>query len=339
MENKKYIASIDIFKYFCALMIVDSHVRLINIENSFLFEIFRFALYFFHCSFGYFFMKNLKNNSKDVLIKNIKRLITPLVFWVIIYTLINYYNNVLSGTQGNMEFLKYQIKSMFINGVGFHLWFLAALIIYAIITTYLYNNNKIKVLYPISIVLYTIGLLGSYYYQIGNILPVINKIINMPYFTTLCRLMLHGLPMFTMGVFIANYEDSLENIKSIHLFILVVVFFAVSVVEILFVLKVAKIQTNICSLGLCILTFPLFILLKNNPMNGFSNIAKPLKYISTFMYYSHPLFRTVIASAFMRVLGIDLVGKKMTIIVILACTITGYILYKINNKYLNRICS
>mgnify|MGYP003314222892 CR=1 FL=1 len=62
-------------------------------------------------------------------------------------------------------------------------------------------------------------------------------------------------------------------------------------------------------------------------MNIYSNIAKPLKYISTFMYYSHPLFRTVIASVFMRVLGVDLGGKKMTVIVVFACTITGYVLY------------
>lgn len=340
MENKKYIASLDIVKYLCAIMIVDSHVRLINIENSFLFELFRFALYFFHCSFGYFLMKNLKNNNnQNILSKNIKRLVTPLLFWIVIYFFINLYNNVLGGSQTFSEFIKYQFISMFINGVDFHLWFLVALILYTIILCLLNKNNKINVLYPICIVLYIIGLLGSYYYVIGNNIPLLNNLINSKYFTTLCRIILHGLPSFTMGVYIANNDDKFSSIKNNKLIVLSVISFIFILVEIYLVLNYLQIITNICSLSLIIFTFILFILLKNNPMNKHENISKPLKYISTFMYYSHPLYRTVLASLFVRLLGIELNSLYMSIIVVILCSLTGYILYKINNKYLNKVCS
>ena len=69
-------------------MIVDSHVRLIKLDRSFLFDLFRFALYFFHCAFGYYYMKGLHRNGKEAPVKNLKRLIVPVLFWIVIYTLL-----------------------------------------------------------------------------------------------------------------------------------------------------------------------------------------------------------------------------------------------------------
>lgn len=337
MEDRKYISSIDIVKYLCAIMIVDSHVRLINIENSFLFDFFRFALYFFHCSFGYFFAKNI--NKENILRKNVKRLIIPLVFWIIIYLFINLYNDVLAGSMGIREFIELQFISLFINGVGFHLWFLVALIIYVIVASLLYRYNKLSVLYPISIVLFIIGLLGTYYYPLGNKIPLINILINAKYFTTFCRLFMHGLPMFTMGIYIANNEERLVNISNSKLAILSLIALAISILEIYYVINCFNVSSNICEIGLCLITMPLFILLIKNPMNKYSGVAKPLKYISTFMYYSHPLFRTVLASLLMRLFDVQLSSIYIAIIVVALCTIVGFILYKINNKYLNKVLS
>lgn len=339
MENKKYFSSIDIVKYLCAIMIVDSHVRLINIENSFLFDLFRFALYFFSCSYGYFFIKNIKNKKENVLVKSIKRLCTPLMFWIIIYFFINLYNEVLAGNQSFIEFIKYQFISIFINGVGFHLWFLVAIIINSIIVYYSYKNNKLKPLYYVCIVLFIIGLLGSYYYQIGNNIPLINSLINSKYFTTLCRLILHGLPCFVMGVYIEEHDELYSKISNKKLISLSLISLIACLIEIYVVINYTTTITNICSLGLFIFTFIVFILLKNNPTDKYENIAKPLKYISTFMYYSHPLFRTVLASLLMRIFMVELNSLLMSIIVVILCTVFGYILYRIDNKYINRICS
>ena len=339
MENKKYFSSIDIVKYLCAIMIVDSHVRLINIENSFLFDLFRFALYFFPCSYGYFFIKNIKNKKENVLQKSIKRLCIPLLFWAFIYFFINLYNNVLAGNQTFAAFIKYQFISIFINGISFHLWFLVAIILNSTIVYIAYKNKKIKLLYVICIFLYVIGLLGSYYYQIGNSIPIISNLINMKYFATLCRLILHGLPTFVMGVYIEENEEKFSKISNKKLIMFSITTFILCLVEIYCVINYANIKTNISSLGLFIFTFVAFILLKNNPMNKYENIAKPLKYISTFMYYSHPLFRTVLASLLMRLFSIELNSLVMSIVVVVLCTIGGFILYKINNKQINRICS
>ena len=320
-------------------MIVDSHVRLINIENSFLFELFRFALYFFHCAFGYYFYKSIRRNDKDIISKNLKRLLPPLLFWIIIYTLLNFYNDVLSGTMSMDDFIRLNLISLFINGTGFHLWFMASLIIYVIIATLLYRNNKLKILYPISIVLYIIGLLGSYYSFIGNTIPLIRDLINYHYFTTYCRLFMHGLPMFTMGLYISDNDERLMNIGNNRLTVISLMLFVLSCSEIIMAIRYGLVKVNICTIFLGLFKFPFFILCLKNPMSGYSKLGKTCKYISTFMYYSHPLFRTIVLSFVMRLFGIDLYPLYATIIVVLLCTMFGYILYRLDNKFINRFVS
>ncbi len=320
-------------------MIVDSHVRLIKLDRSFLFDLFRFALYFFHCAFGYYYMKGLHRNRKKVPVKNLKRLIVPVLFWIVIYTLLNIYNEVLSGNMSMMDFLKHQCIALFISGTGFHLWFMASLMIYVVLAGFLYQNGQLKKLYPASIVLYLIGLLGSYYDFIGNRIPLLSAFFSSYYFTTWCRLFLHGLPMFTMGLYIAQNDQKLMQIDHGMLCISCAVLAALSFAEIYLVVRYAGNRTNICSLFLCLFTFPFFILLLKNPLQEQSGIARALKYISTFMYYSHPLFRTVLASAFMRLFGFDLSDLLMSIVVVILCTVFGYALYRLNNRYLNKICS
>ena len=341
MEKKNYNASIDIFKYFCAIMIVDSHVRLINIERSFLFDLFRFALYFFHCSFGFYYFKGLRKDPDQALIKNVKRLIVPIMFWSGLYLLLNYYNNVLSGEVELIAFIKLQIKSVLVNGTGFHLWFMYSCIFNVLITTFFYKRDRLKTLYYLSVGLYIIGLLGSYYYPfIGRSIPLFPRIVNHKYFTTICRLFLHGLPMFVMGIFISDKEKECTGIKNGELLFYSMVFFVMSCFEILFVNRYyTDVPTNICSLFLAMTTFPFFILLLKNPMLQFEKLARPLKYISTFMYLSHALFRTVIGSVFMRLFEIELSPLKTSALVVLGCTVCGFILYKINNRYLNRVFS
>ena len=320
-------------------MIVDSHVRLINIENSFLFELFRFALYFFHCAFGYYFYKSIIRNEKNIISKNVKRLLPPLFFWIVIYTLLNYYNDVLSGSVSMNDFIRLNLISLFINGTGFHLWFMASLIIYVVIAAILYRHEKLKILYPISIVLYIIGLLGSYYAFIGNHIPLIKDLISMEYYTTFCRLFMHGLPMFTMGLYISENDEKLLKTDNKKLVLIIMVLFGLVCVEILYAINNGNFLVNICTIFLCLFTFPFFILCLKNPMSEHSYIGKAAKYISTFMYYSHPLFRTLVLSIMMRVFGIDLYPLYATIIVVLLCTIFGYILYKLNNKFINMFVS
>lgn len=340
MENKKYNSAIDIFKYFCAIMIVDSHVRLISIDKSFLFDLFRFALYFFHCAFGFYYFKGLRKDPDNAMIRNIKRLIVPTVFWSGIYLLLNYYNNVMSGQMELIPFIKLQIKSLFINGTGFHLWFMASCMLNVIISGIFYKLGKIKPLYIMSVGLYIIGMFGSYYYPfIGRSIPLFPRIVNHIYFTTVCRLFLHGLPMFMMGIFVSDKEEKCTRIKNGELLIYSLIFFVMSCFEILFVNRYADVPTNICSLFLAMLTFPFFILLLKNPMPQLENIARPAKYISTFMYLSHALFRTVIGSVFMRLFSVEISPLKTTVLVVIGCTVCGYILYKINSKYLNRVFS
>ena len=339
MQKKQYNALVDIFKYFCAIMIVDSHVRLINYDKSFLFDLFRYALYFFHVSFGYYYMKGLIKDSDSTIKKNIKRLLIVLVFWMIIYLPINFYNEVLSGKTDISSFVILQLKSLFINGTGFHLWFLASLIIYVIIGGLLYKNNKYRILYPISVDLYVIGLLGTYYYVIGNNIPILNILFNNEYFTTYCRLFLHGLPLFVMGIYIAEKEESLIKIDNKKLGLYSLVLFILSLIEIYISVNILKPVSNICSLFMYLLTFPLFILFIKNPKQELSEYGKVMKYISSFMYYSHPLFRTIMASLLMRLFNIDLSMLMMSIIVVILCSIFGYIFYKIDNKYLNKVLS
>lgn len=339
MVKKQYNASIDIFKYFCAIMIVDSHVRLINIDKSFLFDLFRYALYFFHVAFAYYFTISLNKDGFDSVKKNIKRLIIPICFWIIIYTLINIYNEVLSGKMAIYDFIKLQLVSLFINGTGFHLWFMASLVLYVLFGYLIHKYNLEKIFYKIAIVLYVIGLLGTYYYFIGKNIPILVDFFNYKYFTTYCRIFLHGFPLFMMGMYIANNNDRLMKINDNKLIISLIVLLILIFIETYFMSKVIIVPSNISTISMYLFTFVFLIFLLKHPLNEYSHLGKICKYTSTFMYYSHPLFRTILASLLMRVFNMEISMLMMSFVVVVICTIIGYVLFKINNKYLNLICS
>lgn len=106
--------------------------------------------------------------------------------------------------------------------------------------------------------------------------------------------------------------------------------------EIFLVIKL-EIQTNIIlTIFLYILLLFVMCYLLKYPMSEKKNISYYTRGISNFMYYSHPLFMIMISSVFSKILHASISGTILFVLTILGTGIIGYIIIKINNKYVNK---
>lgn len=200
---KKYISSIDYYKFICAIMVVFLHTvnitELYGTCNNIKTFLYHFTwsinpVEFFFCVSVYFLFKNDINDEK--LRKYIKRLIKLYVIWSIIYlpsTLIECFANS-SFVYG---FLKL-VRRIFILGTSGHLWYVIALIYGLIIMYPIIRANKIRIAWGISIISYTIVVIGEAYHNVANNYPQF-YVLKIP---ALLQIILGSLYLFRAPLFI-----------------------------------------------------------------------------------------------------------------------------------------
>ena len=103
---------------------------------------------------------NKPNNYKELIIKYLKKIISVYVIWSLIYFIPFYYSE-----PGLVRFLKF-IPHLLIDGVYSQLWYMQALIIATIISTYLSKKIGIKKTLVLSSILYIFGLLLVPYFPL-----------------------------------------------------------------------------------------------------------------------------------------------------------------------------
>ena len=173
----------------------------------------RIAVPFFFAIAGYYYIKKITNeaevNIKKEFWSYVKKLLLVYSLWSIIYIIIKFFQGLNEGVEIT-SFLKQIVLDYFINGSYYHLWFFPALFFAIIVVTFFVKIRKIKILAYISIVLYIIGCLGCSYFEIGNQIPFIKELINFSKFTLIRRIVLMGLPFFTMGYFINQLQNKIQ---------------------------------------------------------------------------------------------------------------------------------
>lgn len=339
MSNKKYNSSIDIFRYICALMVCARHLKPFNIENSnFVWPFIEFSVYFFFAVSGYYFYRNLKKTNCKAPWTNIKRILLPVIFWTTLYNIINFYEKVIVSSQTIGSFIKLQLMSLFVNGVGGHLWYMMAMILYMLIVYLLEKNNKTNIILVASIFLFIFGAFGSIYGFLGEKISFMNWLMKTTYFVIFIRIFCMGLPMFCVGIIVEKEQERFSKIKTKYLLLICIGLFVCSYFELSTICGNFEVNSMLCSFSTYLLTYFVFMYLLRDPFDKLVSIRKPTKAISTFLYYSHPLTRTVFASLFARLFNINASNTLLFITVVLFDSVAGYIIYKINNKHLNKLC-
>lgn len=239
------VHSIDFIKVICSISIICLHARLFSNTHIGSFDgtqiyiiidtLCRFAVPFFFISAGFLFGNKIndKNKANGYAKKYVIKILKMYFAWVLITFL---YNIVLSAVKCYLEgtdvkqkiltFIQNHINpsELFYYGttysVGYHLWFLIALVWSIIILMIFRKFNKIKLLLVISGLLHIVGQFGQTYSGFFNIEIATRDTI------------FFGLFYVTIGYFISEQTIPLKlKLRSNLLLILFFVFNIVALIE------------------------------------------------------------------------------------------------------------
>ncbi len=338
-KNFRKINSIDILRLICAIMVVAIHTQpLSEYENlagyiaTFVFP--RLGVPFFFAVSGYFYISGLIQGKK-VFVKYIKRLLTIYILWSLIYYSVDFIQ-VIRSNGSFTGFLKSCFFDFLITGSQYQLWFFPVLIFCVILVTVL--RRHLVSLSILSFLLYGGGcLVGAYYYKLGSKIPLINNLYHSQQLETVRRYLLMGLPFFMLGYILIHAYRKLGNVKNKTLLLSTGIISVLFFMEI-FIGKAFGLQANIIT---TIFLYPLLLLVLTlclrYPLPQFEKAARFCKTSANFMYYSHPLFIFVMTEALSKQFSISLGNTSEFLLICVSTVISSYIIFKINNKYLNKL--
>jgi len=171
VNNRKHYVGIDSFRYVAALLVIAIHTSPLSTYSEmgdFILTrlIGRTAVPFFFMTSGFLLISEY-TYSGDKLRTFVKK--TSVIYGLAIaaYIPLNIYNGYFA-----MEnLIPNIIKDIFFDGTLYHLWYLPASIMGAVIAWYLVKGLGFKKAFMAAMVLYVIGLFGDSYYGLSEKLP------------------------------------------------------------------------------------------------------------------------------------------------------------------------
>lgn len=335
---KERNASIDIFRLICALMVVSIHTAPLSEFGHnwsyFTVQILpRIGVPFFFCTMGYYYIGSLlKGESR--FFQTMKRLLITYGVWSIIYYIPDF-KQVLNGSVSLIEFLANCLRHFLIYGSREHFWFFPAAFFSIIASTLFAKIGKLSWLAGLSIVAYIIGLLGCSYYGLGSQIPIISAFINCSQYDLIRRIVLMGFPFFMMGYFLQKID--LKNISNKKIIAVEGIYLIAFLVEIIFVNKIQLQRNVIITIFLYLLLINTMLLLLKNPCGQYGKIASITRDMSNFIYYSHPLFMLWINTIMNFCVERKAAETELFLLTVISTGGIGYLLHKVDNKYLNKL--
>ncbi len=176
MNDRKAYTGIDYFRFAAALLVAAIHTSPLASSSEtadfFLTRIAaRVAVPFFLMASGFFLISQYAYDNR-ALNSFLKK--TALLYGVsiVLYLPLNLYNGYFS----MKHFLPEVLKDLVFDGTMYHLWYLPASMLGAVIAWYLVRKQGMKKGWMITVFLYVMGLLGDSYYGMTAKVPMLNII-------------------------------------------------------------------------------------------------------------------------------------------------------------------
>lgn len=217
MTKQETYSGIDYFRMIAAVLIVAIHTSPLasfSATGDFIFTriIARVAVPFFLVTSGFFLISRYSYNA-DKLRKFIKKTALIYAAAIVIYIPINIYNGYFS--EDNL--LPKIIKDIVFDGTLYHLWYLPAAIVGAVIAWYLVKQWAYRKAFAVTLVLYIVGLFGDSYYGIAENIPSLNSFYHLIF--QVSDYTMNGIffaPIFfVLGGYLSDNKDKLSFKKSI----------------------------------------------------------------------------------------------------------------------------
>lgn len=333
--------SIDIFRYFCAVLVVIIHTEPFYTGDLSALGVFlkeylaRIAVPFFFVVSGYFLFLKIDRDDK-VAYRSAWRLFKIYLFWSIPYFLINIWVVHDEGTS-MLLFVKECVADFFIYGSYFHFWFFPALIYSTLIVYFLYKLCGFKALKWIGVGLFIVGCLGSSYLAIGSNIPLLSDLYALESFTAVRRIFMTGIPFVILGGWIANSKAYLKlNSSKKEVYALVITVVAFVFEKCIFIFLSWPVN-EVNTVALFPLVAIIVMVLLNHPFEGKELFAQKARVCANFIYYIHPAFLLISDRAFSAVLHIKLSGVMNFMLTTIVLTLVGLLLNKI--KFIRKLLS
>lgn len=217
MTKQGTYSGIDYFRMIAAVLIVAIHTSPLasfSATGDFIFTriIARVAVPFFLVTSGFFLISRYSYNA-DKLRKFIKKTALIYAAAIVIYIPINIYNGYFS--EDNL--LPKIIKDIVFDGTLYHLWYLPAAIVGAVIAWYLVKQWAYRKAFAVTLVLYIVGLFGDSYYGIAENIPSLNSFYHLIFqVSDYTRNGIFFAPIFfVLGGYLSDNKDKLSFKKSI----------------------------------------------------------------------------------------------------------------------------
>ena len=324
--------SIDLFRFFCALLIVAIHVHPFmqfgaQYNQLFTDYVTRIGVPFFFVTSGYFYSKKLYSGKKPYKAYVLK-LLEVYLFWSTFYAVF-YVKNKLKAEMPPKEIAINIVKGYLYKGVSEHLWFIPSLIV-AISVLTLFNRLKLeRLLYALSILLFAVACLGFSYRTLGEGIPILNRLYaNQEAFTVFHRMCVFGLSFVTLGSIIHTFEKHLTRRNSAFYIRLSIALYGVFIAEKIAVSKLETGTNNLYNFALYPLLLFIFLALLKNPLPRLSAQARYLRNAASFTYYIHPFFMALYYQQIKELLTVYF-------LVFITTFALSALITKINNRHLN----
>ena len=324
MTDNRRINSIDIARLFAAILVVAIHTQAItwflDYSNGNIQILTRVAVPFFFCTSGYFLHKNYINSGCSAIASTFWKTVKLYILLSLVYFSVIFLPNPALLHESK----KWMLVDILFNGSYYHLWYMVG-IIYSIAMIYLICKLKLsKVLLPLAIVCYVIGLLGTSYYGIGSRLPVLNVLFDSGWFLGIRRIFLMGFPFTALGWTISEGKLKL-HIPEKHLLLAATMVSLLFVAEIVAVTIAGMSRTVEITVFLYPLLFLLFQICLAYPLEGKSKFASACRDTANFTYFWHPL----VILALRRV---DDVNFLLFTITTAVCLLLGFGYHSLKNR-------
>lgn len=331
---------IDFFKFIACLSIIAIHTAFGSdfmsksgyyvFANGFL----RLAVPYFFVVSGFFFGKKIEK-AGEAGITAIKgycvRLLYPLVFWEIINIVIEILKQRFIQHLGIAAIILNVIKSVLFYPYG-ALWYVQALIIATIIVYFALKHNKLVCCLVAGVLLYLCGLLANTYYFLIVGSPI-QSVIDwyLCVFVSSRNALFVGLFFVATGVTIAKYERIIEKRTALGALVLFAALFVMELTLIRGSVSADDRSMYIAFVGLipAIVT----VLIKSDIK---IKCAKELRNYSTSLYFMHKAVIHVWL-VIQRIFRVTFTESVEWFLVVGSCFVICQTVYKINNKWLNRI--
>lgn len=334
-ETKTRNCSIDIFRYFCAVLVVAIHTHPLYDVRSSLGYVFtsivpQISVPFFFATAGYFYMGRLENGQTPFR-PYIRRLLTTYFLWSCLYFLVDF---IQWGHQDLKGFVISCALRFVLKGSHYHFWFFPALMLAVCLATLLYRAGLRRGILALGLALYLIGCLGSAYSFFGLFIPGLNRVYTAPQFDLILKNLLKGFPFFVSGYLVYRLRERLPSALPRPALPAAALFWLTEII----LLRTLNGQGSIdLTLGQYPLTVLTLLTLLEFPLPERRELSEKCRALANFTYYAHPLFIMGLSALSTALLHRPLSETPLFLLTAGLSCLTGLVIIKWDKKALNFI--